>query len=121
MVHRIFSGLTLMALGTMALLQVMGLYYFGLTFWPTVLVWIGLEITWGSLFDDWHGPQMVGAALGLFVGGFGLLKILENLGLATAMSVGEMARVGWPVLVVALGLSLLFRRPRHPHRQWDCQ
>ncbi|HWI52579.1 MAG TPA: hypothetical protein VNT01_10615 [Symbiobacteriaceae bacterium] len=116
--HKQFSGLTMMVLGTLALLQVLGVGYFGLAFWPCVVLWIGLEIVWGSLFDNWHGPSVFGAALGLLVAGWGLVQILANTGMPVAMNVGELIRVGWPVLLVALGLSLLFRR-RHSHCHWD--
>jgi len=112
MTHKHFSGLTLITLGALALLQSLGTYYFGLTFWPAVLVWLGLEMVWGSLFDHWHGPQLFGAALGFFVAGLGLIKILQNAGMDIAMTYGDMLRMGWPVLLVGLGLSLMFRRSR---------
>lgn len=118
-VHRFFSGITLIGLGALALLQVMGIAYFGLTWWPAVLVWLGLEITWGSLFSRWHGPSLFGAALGLFVGGLGLVRILENLGLTAGISASEMVSIGWPVLIVALGLSLLFNRKRRWNVRWE--
>ena len=119
MVHKQFSGLTLIVLGTLALLQMTGYYYFGLALWPAILLYVGLEIVWGSLFSPWHGPSLFGAALGLFVGGWGLAQILANVGIVTVVSAGDIVRLGWPVLVVALGLSLLFRRrSHHCHIDW---
>lgn len=110
--HKLFSGLTLMVLGTLALLQTLGLYNFGLTLWPAVILWIGLQMVWGSLFHGWGRPSVFGAAIGLFVAGIGLVRILANAGVAAAMSVGDPLRVSWPLLIVALGLSLLVGR-RH--------
>ncbi|HWI62135.1 MAG TPA: hypothetical protein VNT75_09880 [Symbiobacteriaceae bacterium] len=115
MMHKKFSGLALMVLGTLALLQVLGIYYFGLTFWPTVVLWIGLEIVFSSLFEDFHGPSIFGAAIGLVTAGWGLVQILSNLGVMAAISIGQMISIGWPILLVALGLSLLFRRT------WRCR
>lgn len=116
MMHKYFSGLSLMVLGTLALMQSLGFFYAGLTFWPALVLWIGLEIVWGSLFDHWHGPSLFGTALGLVVAGWGLTQILANAGLMAAVTVGELVRIGWPVLLVALGLSLLFGR-----RRWECR
>lgn len=112
--HKRFSGLMLTALGTLALLQVLNVSYFGLTFWPTVLLWIGAEIIFSSLFEDFRGPSLFGAAIGLATAGWGLVQILANLGVMTAIGLGEMVKLGWPLLLVALGLSLLFRRT------WRC-
>jgi lia operon protein LiaF len=118
MMHKQFSGLTLTVLGTLALLQALGIYYFGLTFWPAVLLWLGLEIVWGSLLNKWKRPSVAGAAVGLLVAGLGLTQILANAGVAAAMSVGELIRYGWPALLVVLGLSLLFKRDRC-HWTWN--
>lgn len=116
MMHKQFSGLTLTVLGTLALLQALGVYYFGLAFWPAILLWIGLEIFWGSLLGKWHRPSVAGAAVGLLVAGLGLTQILANAGVAAAMSVGDLIRYGWPALLVIFGLTLLFRRGRC---HWD--
>lgn len=116
--HKYFSGITLITLGTLAFLQTLGLYNFGLEFWPAVVTYIGLEMIYGSLFDG-RRPSVIGAAIGLVVGGWGLTKILANLGLwAGAYSMGEWFALTWPFLLVMLGLSLLFGR-RHIHCSWD--
>ncbi|HYF95444.1 MAG TPA: hypothetical protein VD969_24805 [Symbiobacteriaceae bacterium] len=60
MTHKLFSGLTLIALGALTLLQVLGVSYFGLSLWPAVILWFGLEIVWGSLFESWHSPSLFG-------------------------------------------------------------
>jgi lia operon protein LiaF len=112
MVHKQFSGITLVVLGSLTLLQVLGMYNFGLALWPVILLWLGLEIVWGSLFDHWSHPSVFGTALGLFIASIGLVKILANAGWAVAMTTGDLLRYGWPVLLVALGLGLLFRRGR---------
>lgn len=109
-VHKQFTGMTLIVLGGLALLQTLNIANFGLSLWPALLVWIGLEIVWGSAFDHWHGPSLFGMALGLFVAGIGVVKMMANAGWAVSLSTGEIVRYGWPVLLVALGLSLLFRR-----------
>lgn len=115
MTHKHLTGLTLIALGTLALLQMLDMYNFGLTLWPALVVWIGLEIVWGSLFDQRHSPFIFGAALGLFVAGLGLVRILANAGLPIALSTSEMLRLGWPSLLIAVGLSLMFGRS---HWRW---
>lgn len=112
MTHKQFSGLTLITLGSLALLQVLGMYNFGLTLWPAVILWLGLEMVWGSLFNPWHSPSVFGAALGLFVAGLGLVRILMNAGVVDFISTGDMVRIGWPALLVMLGLSLLIGRRR---------
>lgn len=117
MMHKQFSGLTLTVLGTLALLQALNVYYFGLALWPTVLLWIGLEIVWGSLLNKWRRPSVAGAALGLLVAGLGLTQILANAGVAAAMSAGELIRYGWPALLVVFGLTLIFGRDRC-HWRW---
>ncbi len=115
-----FSGITLIALGTLLFLQSAGIYYFGLTLWPTVVLWLGLEMIWGSLLHGHHGhhrPSLFGAGLGAVVGGWGLTHILANGGFTAAYTVREWFQLTWPVLLVTLGISLLFGR-RHWHIYW---
>jgi hypothetical protein len=120
MTHKKLSGLTLTVLGALALLQVIGVYNFGLAFWPVVILYVGLEIVWGSLFSRHHGPSLLGAALGFGVGALGLVPILANAGVAPFLSYGQLLRLGWPVLLIALGVALLFgpRRWRW-HIDWQ--
>lgn len=112
MMKKHFSGLTLIILGTLVLLQSLGIYNFGLSLFPAFLIWIGLEMVWGSLFNHWHEPSVFGAVLGLGVAGFGLLRVLANLGYLVGFSVSDLVHLGWPLLLVAGGLSLMVGR-RH--------
>jgi lia operon protein LiaF len=100
-------GLTLMGLGVLALLQGIGVYNFGLAFWPVVLVLAGGALIWGSL--NRGGAQWVLLGLGLWAGGIGLFEILANAGV-TLITGQQIFRHGWPILLVALGISLIFGR-----------
>ncbi len=108
MMKRTFWGIALIALGVLALLQGMGAYNFGLSFWPAVLTLIGLSIAWSS-FSRRRGPQWFGLALGLWLGSMGLFDILNDAGL-TMISGGDIARNGWPILLIAIGVSVVFGR-----------
>jgi hypothetical protein len=120
--HEKLSGITMVALGTLTLLQVLGVQYFGLALWPAITLWIGLEIVWGSIFDG-HlgGGSWFGATLGLVVTAIGLVPILANAGYPIYLTTGEIIRNSWPFLLVGLGVSLLFGRGRrhHHHCEWD--
>jgi lia operon protein LiaF len=98
-------GLILIALGVLALLQGIGVYEFGLAFWPVILVLVGGALVWGSL-RPWFGSWLR-LGLGLWLGAIGLFAILSNAGV-TAIAGGDIARYGWPFLLVALGISILF-------------
>ncbi len=113
-------GLLLLVVGVTALLQGIGVFYFGLSFWPVVLVLLGVALIWGS-FSNWVISWFL-MGLGLWVGGIGLFDILSNAGVTTIVG-GDIVRHGWPVLLVALGVSImigdrarLFKwRCREPH------
>lgn len=97
-------GFILLALGVLVLLQVTGFYDLGLSFWPVVLLLLGITILWESIshrFISW-----VPLALGLWVGGIGLFGILSNAG-ASTLTGSDIARYGWPLILVAIGLSIL--------------
>lgn len=103
MKHKIW-GLILLTLGVLVLLQVTGVYDLGLSFWPVVLLLLGITILWESIshkFISW-----VPLALGLWVGGIGLFGILSKAG-ASTLSGSDIARFGWPLILVAIGLSIL--------------
>lgn len=112
--HSKLTGLTLVLLGTLAVLQTLGVYNFGLTFWPAVLLWIGLEMVWGSLCNHHHGGTGFGVVLGLWVGSLGLLPILSSAGLDLNLTTADIIRGSWPLLLVGVGVSLLFSR-----RNWQ--
>ncbi len=98
-------GLLLLVLGLLVLLQVTGVYDFGLSFWPVVLLLLGIAILWESIgfgLISWFT-----LALGMWVGGIGLFGILSNAGI-TVLTGSDIARYGWPLLLVAIGLSILF-------------
>ena len=65
-------GIILLVLGIMVLLQLTGVYNFGLAFWPVVLLLIGLVIVWESISFGWHSWFLLG--LGLWVGGLVFLE-----------------------------------------------
>ncbi len=97
-------GLIFLVLGVLVLLQVLGVYEFGLTFWPTALLLLGLVILTESISFGLISWLTLG--LGLWVGGIGLFGILSNAG-ATGISGSDIARFGWPLILVAVGLSIL--------------
>ena len=97
-------GLIFLALGVLVLLQVTGVYYLGLSFWPVILVLLAVAILWESIGRSFNCWFMLG--LGLWVGGIGLFTILANAGIGS-LSGGDIARYGWPLLLVAIGLSIL--------------
>lgn len=99
---RTFWGVILIALGVMATLQSMGIYNFGLAFWPAVLLLMGATMLWSSFrHTSWFG-----LALGLYLGGIGLLDMLHRAEV-TRYSGGDIAARGWPLILVAIGVSVL--------------
>jgi len=97
-------GFILLALGILVLLQVTGLYNLGLSFWPVVLVLLAVAILWESISHGFNCWFLLG--LGLWIGGIGLFSILSNAGVSS-LGGGDIARYGWPLLLVAIGLSIL--------------
>lgn len=97
-------GAILLLLGILVLLQVIGVYNFGLAFWPVVLLLLGVVIIWESLSFGWTSWVLLG--LGLWVGSIGLFSILKNAEIL-AIGGGDIARYGWPLILVAIGLSIL--------------
>lgn len=97
-------GLILFVLGVLVLLQVTGVYNFGLSFWPVVLMLLGVVILWESISHGLISWILLG--LGMWVGGIGLFGILSNAGV-TALTGSDIARYGWPLLLVAVGLAIL--------------
>jgi len=102
---RQFWGVVFTAVGLMALLQMLNVMNFGLSFWPVVLTVAGLAILWSSF----RKVSFFGLALGLWVAGMGLADILVGAGADTAGITGRtIAANGWPLLLVAIGVSLVF-------------
>ena len=97
-------GLIFVVLGVLILLQVLEIFNFGLTFWPTVLLLLAILIISESIS---HGIiSWLTLGVGLWIGGIGLFNILSNIGWIT-VSGSEVARFGWPLILVAIGLSIL--------------
>ncbi len=103
MMRRYGWGLVLIALGVMGFLQTTGLFNFGLALWPVFLTLAGGSLVWHSIKQRccWF---LLG--LGMWVGGIGLFQILFNAGV-TAIGGGDVARLGWPLLFVGVGVSFL--------------
>lgn len=102
--ERRLSGLVLLIVGVLALLQVTGIYNFGLSFWPVLLVLAGGIMVWRSL---WRGIAWFMLVLGLWVAGMGLAEILFNATVVRIRAV-DVLNCGWPLLLVALGLTVIF-------------
>lgn len=112
---RQFWGTVLIALGVMVFLQVQHIYNFGLAFWPVVWTLIGLSILWSSF----RRVSWFGLALGLWLSAMGLTDILYNAGISPIQG-DDILRNGWPVVLVAIGASMIFGKSswRFVHR-WD--
>ncbi|HYG57143.1 MAG TPA: LiaF domain-containing protein [Symbiobacteriaceae bacterium] len=95
-------------LGILALVQALTSYNLGLAFWPVVLLLIGFGILWSSF----RRLSWFGLAAGLWLFGIGLFDILNNAGVVTDIDGGYIFRSGWPVVLVAIGISMVFgKRP----------
>ncbi len=97
-------GVIFLVIGALVLLQVLGVYDLGLTFWPTVLFLLGIVILTESI--SFGLISWITLGLGLWVGGIGLFGILSGAGL-TGISGSDIARFGWPLILVAIGLSFI--------------
>lgn len=105
---RSIIGLVFIALGIMSFLQGSGEVYFGLSVWPVILTLTGAALVWGSLHKGW-GPSWFGIALGLWIGCIGLFTILNNAGVTTIAG-ATVVRLGWPILLLAIGISIIAGR-----------
>lgn len=113
MIKRTFWGIVFIALGVLAMMQALGQLPFPLRFWPVVLTLLGLGILWSSLRIGklYKGPNWFGTALGLWVGGIGLFDILYDASV-TEITGGQIAGAGWPLILIALGVSIIFGRSK---------
>jgi lia operon protein LiaF len=98
-------GVILIALGLMATLQSIDpvRYHFGLAFWPVLWVMAGGSI----LYSAFRRTSWFGMAVGLYLGAMGLADILHNAGVFT-FDGGDILAKGWPLILVAIGVSILF-------------
>ena len=97
-------GMLFLTLGVLVLLQVAFGIELGLSFWPVLMLFGGASILFwaiGSGFGSWF---IFG--IGLWIGSIGLFGILANAGVGT-ISGSEIARFGWPILLIAIGLSIM--------------
>lgn len=104
MMKRQIWGAIFTALGVMALLQAMKIVAFGLAFWPVVWTLLGGAI----LVSAFRKVSWFGMALGIWLFGIGLFDILHNAGVSPEVDGGYIFRSGWPVVLVAIGFSMLF-------------
>ena len=102
-------GFLLIVLGLAGFAQVAGIFNFGLSFWPLVLTVLGGWLVWHCIE---RRCSYFMAGLGLWVGSIGLFEILSNAGV-TYITGAQVARLGWPLLLVGIGLSFLFGRRAH--------
>jgi lia operon protein LiaF len=102
---RVLGGLILLAIGGMFLLRQLGIVSFEFdigyliaTFWPLILIAVGVQ----------GMTQRGGWGWGLFLLGLGLFFQARNLGFID-LTLGEVIRYGWPVLLIYWGLVMIFR------------
>lgn len=114
--ERRFWGLVLFLIGVAAMLQGIGIYNFGLAFWPVVLLLLGMVLVRLS-YIHWSVSWLL-LGTGLWVGGIGLFEILFNAGVTTLRG-ADVTRNAWPILLIALGASIMFGS--RTWFKWRCQ
>jgi len=104
---RTFWGVILILVGALALVQEGLDINLGLSFWPVVLTLAGLAILWSSF----RKTSWFGLALGLYVTAMGVFEMAYDAGY-TYISGHDIFSNGWPLLLVAIGISIIFgKRP----------
>lgn len=103
-------GFIIVLVGVLALLQGTGQYNFGLSFWPVVGALAGFGILRSSL----RKVSWFGIALGLWLFAMGVVSMVDRAGVALPMGLdaGMVARAGWPLMLIAIGVSVIFGRAR---------
>jgi predicted membrane protein len=101
---RQFWGAVFTILGILVLLETLGIMDLRLEFWPVMVALGGLTILWSSF----RNTNWFGLALGLWVSAIGVFSILDNYEGLVPVTGGDIARGGWPLLLVALGVSMVF-------------
>lgn len=107
--NRFIWGFLLVGLGVLFLLQTFG-YPIALSFWSVIALGAGISIIYGSLGRR-RSPSWFGLLLGAWVGAIGLFDILSRSGISLITG-GDIARAGWPLLLIGIGLSVLLGRSR---------
>lgn len=109
--RRAFWGVLVVILGVMGFLQGLGIAHFGLALGPLVLFLFGAWLFSRGLFPEGFGWRMrrswIKMGLGLWIACIGLFDMLHSAGVTDA-SGDDVLRLGWPLLFVGLGLSLIF-------------
>ncbi|PZD94321.1 cell wall-active antibiotics response protein [Paenibacillus sambharensis] len=116
-VNRLFWGLFIAGLGVLFLLKQTG-FFPGLElgsligkFWPGILILLGLQ----SIIDERkHGGGWWGSVL-LVLGCYFLAR---NFGLI-GLSIGDLIRVGWPVILIVVGINMIFKPGRGSRDRTD--
>jgi predicted membrane protein len=105
----LFIGLLLAGIGVVLLLQNLGIFYFDelWQFWPVILIIFGGT----RLVSAWDLGGRIFGGIMLLVGG---IFLLHNLGLLH----GNVLAYFWPVILIAIGVSLLVRALEGNH-MWD--
>lgn len=103
--NRMLWGATLIVLGLLGFLQVVGEVNFGLAFWPVVLVLLSITFLSSGIRRRAWFPL----ALGVWVLGIGVFDMLHNAGVTEA-SGSTVVRVGWPLMFVGVGLAVMMRQ-----------
>lgn len=110
---RQFWGAIFTVLGVVALLRVFNIGPdLELHFWPVVVGIAGL----GILGASFRRTNWFGLALGLWLTAIGAFSVLANYNLP--LTAEQIARGGWPLLLVAIGVSMVFGRTRFSV-SWD--
>lgn len=99
-------GLLLVIVGALYLLQTMG-WIRGISFGAAALLLIGLSIAGSGLRRS--RPRVFTLGVGLWIAAIGLFNILAQAGVTTITG-GDVLRMGWPLVLIALGISMLFGR-----------
>ena len=119
---KFFGGLMLIAIGVIFLLQQTGvisvdLGYIFSHFWPLILIAVGLN----GLFvrrryeQNWGFPQL----WSLIIIALGLIFLNNNFGWIPNLDFGDLIRFAIPVILIAVGLNMLFRRKNETYQPKD--
>lgn len=123
--NRILIGLIIITIGVLFLMRQTGYVDFDLghvnlgyiisTFWPVILIWVGLK----GLFSSFSSGGGFG---GIFIVLLGVVFLGHNLGWF-AWSLGQIFSSLWPLAIIVVGLKLLWKpgkRRRHekPADEW---
>lgn len=108
---RIFWGVVLIVVGALFALQTFGVLSANLTFWPVIFTIVGMSLVVRGLFPSpfrlRSGPAWLKLSFGVWLAGIGLFDILHANEII-ALSGRDVWSVGWFVLLIGAGLTLIF-------------